>query len=370
MRLAIATDAWHPQVNGVVRTLDATISELSRQDWEVSLVTPADFLTLPLPGYASIRLAVAPWRKTRALLEKASPQVVHIATEGPIGWSARRWCLRNGVPFTTAFHTMFPDYLSVRTGISAERFWPFMRHFHQPGRAIMVATPSLRSELASRGLGHTVEWTRGIDRSLFEPYGPTHPVLDNLPRPLLLNVGRVSHEKNLQAFLDLPFAGSKVVIGDGPALAELRRKYPAVHFTGTLAGKELASAYRSADCFVFPSLTDTFGLVIIEALACGVPVAAFPVTGPLDIVGLDGRGPGSGLERPVGALDRTLGAAIEAALKVNRADAADFGARYSWANATQQFIEAIQVASQPCFSQQACRQAEDFDNAGSGLHPA
>ena len=345
MRLAIATDAWFPQVNGVVRTLAATVSELTRRGWEVELITPSQFLTAPAPGYGSIRLAIAPRFRTRKLLNAFQPEAVHIATEGPIGWSARKWCMDHGVAFTTAFHTRFPDYLAVRTGISPDRFWPVMRRFHQPSKAILTATASLRLELASRGLSQTREWSRGIDHALFRPHGPIHAALNRLPRPILINVGRVSKEKNLEAFLEAPVEGSKVVIGDGPALAEMRRRFPQAVFMGALGGEELACAYRAADCFVFPSLTDTFGLVIIEALACGVPVAAFPVHGPLDIVGPTGRGPADILENPVAGLDRDLGRAITLALRAERAEAAAYGARYTWENATSQFIVALEEAT-------------------------
>jgi glycosyltransferase involved in cell wall biosynthesis len=344
MRLAIASDAWFPQVNGVVRTLAATVSELTRRGWEIELITPDRFLTVPAPGYSSIRLAVAPRFRTRKLLHAFQPEVVHIATEGPIGWSARRWCIDHGVAFTTAFHTRFPDYLAVRIGISPDRFWPLMRRFHQPGSAILAATESLRAELASRGLPHTRDWSRGIDHSLFRPDGPGHPVLERLARPVLLNVGRVSKEKNLEAFLEAPVEGSKVVVGDGPALADLRQRFPQVLFMGGLAGEELAAAYRSADCFVFPSLTDTFGLVIIEALACGVPVAAYPVPGPIDILGPEGCGISGSTSRSVGSLAPQLDHAIRSALGADRSFAASYGAGYTWERSTDQFISAVEEA--------------------------
>lgn len=345
MRIALATDAWYPQVNGVVRTLGATVTELDRRGYEVELLTPQRFITVPLPGYSSIRLAMAPRMSVRRRLDAFAPDVVHIATEGPIGWSARGWCLSRGVPFTSAFHTRFPDYAAARTGISAERFWPIMRRFHAKSRAVLTATQSLAAELAERGISQTRSWSRGIERWLFSPVGDAHPDLADLPRPILLNVGRVSVEKNLEAFLDLPHEGSKVVVGDGPALAELRRKYPDVIFTGALAGEELASAYRAADCFVFPSRTDTFGLVLIEALACGLPVAAFPVSGPLDIVGVQGRGPDGAFPATVGALDEDLCIAISHALRVDRQAAAVYGSRYSWEAATDQFLAALREAA-------------------------
>jgi len=344
MKLALATDAWLPQVNGVVRSLGATIDELTRRGHEVERITPDRFLTVPMPGYTSIRLAMAPRFTLRRLLDRAEPELVHIATEGPIGWAARGWCLSRGVPFTSAFHTRFPEYAAVRTGISAERFWPIMERFHAPSQAVLVSTRSLAEELATRGIGHTRPWSRGIDHALFRPEGSRHPAMAALPGPVLLNVGRVAPEKNLEAFLDTRVPGSKVVVGDGPALESLKRRYPDVLFLGALAGEELASAYRATDCFVFPSLTDTFGLVVIEALACGAPVAAFPVTGPIDILGADGHGVEARLERPAGGIDADLGRAIAGALGARREDAARLGSVYSWERATDQFLSAIASA--------------------------
>lgn len=344
MKLTLATDAWLPQVNGVVRSLSATLEELTRRGHEVETLTPDQFLTVPMPGYASIRLAMAPRFGVRRMLDRARPEIVHIATEGPIGWAARGWCLARGVPFTSAFHTRFPEYAAVRTGISAERFWPIMQRFHAPSQAVLVSTTSLAEELAGRGIGHTRRWSRGIDHGQFRPEGTRHPAMTALPGPVLLNVGRVAPEKNLEAFLDADVPGSKVVVGDGPALEALKRRYPQVMFMGALAGEELASAYRAADCFVFPSLTDTFGLVVIEALACGTPVAAYPVTGPVDILGRDGRGVDDPLEHPAGAVDEDLATAIRAALRIERADAAAMGALFSWERATDQFLAALTAA--------------------------
>ncbi|WP_395327664.1 glycosyltransferase family 1 protein [Novosphingobium sp. BL-8H] len=344
MKLTLATDAWLPQVNGVVRSLSATLEELIRRGHEVETLTPDLFLTVPMPGYASIRLAMAPRFGVRRMLDRTRPDIVHIATEGPIGWAARGWCLARGVPFTSAFHTRFPEYAAVRTGISAERFWPIMQRFHAPSQAVLVSTASLAAELAGRGIGHTRPWSRGIDHTQFRPAGPRHPVMAALPGPVLLNVGRVAPEKNLEAFLDADVPGSKVVVGDGPALETLKRRYPQVLFLGALSGEELASAYRAADCFVFPSLTDTFGLVVIEALACGTPVAAYPVTGPVDILGRDGCGVDDPMEHPAGAVDEDLATAIRAALRIERADAAALGALFSWERATDQFLMALTAA--------------------------
>jgi glycosyltransferase involved in cell wall biosynthesis len=344
MRIAIATDAWFPQVNGVVRTLAATVSELDRRGYEVELITPDRFRTVPMPGYASIRLAMLPRFSTRKLLGSFAPDLVHIATEGPIGWSARGWCKAHGVPFSSAFHTRFPDYASVRTGLSPDRFWPLMRRFHASSGAVMVATPSLEQELAGRGFQKLQRWSRGIHGWQFCPVGEFHPAVLDLPRPIMLNVGRVAPEKNIEAFLSAKVPGTKVVVGDGPSLADLRRRFPEAVFLGQLAGEELASAYRAADCFVFPSLTDTFGLVIIEALACGLPVAAYPVSGPIDVLGREGRGPDNEMPATIAALDDDIEQAIGRALRLDRSAAAIFGVRHSWERATDQFVAALESA--------------------------
>jgi len=341
MRIAIATDAWFPQVNGVVRTLAATVAELDRRGYEVELITPQNFATLPMPGYASIRLAMAPRFTARRMLGRFKPDIVHIATEGPIGWSARGWCKSHGVPFTSAFHTQFPKYAAVRTGLSEDVFWPIMRRFHRSSRAVLAATPSLEAELRERGVEHVRPWGRGVDHWLFRPTGEVHQQIARLPRPILLNVGRVALEKNLTAFLDANLAGAKVIVGDGPDLDRLKALYPEAHFLGAMAGEELAAAYRTADCFVFPSLTDTFGLVVIEALSSGVPVAAYPVQGPIDILGANGRGPGSDMPATVGICDKNLERAVRTALTLDRSAAAVFGQRFSWARATDQFVAAL-----------------------------
>jgi len=353
MELVLATDAWLPQVNGVVRSLSTTVQRLTARGNRVDVIAPDRFLTVPMPGYAAIRLAVSPRFGVRRMLDRAAPQLVHIATEGPIGWAARGWCLSRGVPFTSAFHTRFPDYAAVRTGMSPAMFWPILERFHRPSSAVLVSTESLARELAGHGIGPTLRWSRGIDHDLFQPHGPRHAAMAALPGPVLLNVGRVAAEKNLEAFLDAPVAGSKVVVGDGPALPALRRRYPDATFLGALHGEELASAYRASDCFVFPSRTDTFGLVIIEALACGLPVAALPVTGPLDILGADGQGDDGFLTRPAGALCDDLASAIARALSLGRADAAALGARYCWDRATDQFEQALAVALENRVSRRA-----------------
>jgi len=344
VRIAIATDAWAPQVNGVVRTLEMTVKILRERGYDVTVISPDQFRTLPCPGYGEIRLALAPRFGLRKTLGEFRPDIVHISTEGPIGWSTRRWCMSNDVPFTTAFHTRFPDYASVRTGLSPDFFWPVMRRFHAPSRAVLSATPRLSDELASRGITHTRPWTRGIDTAIFKPGLDPHPALANLPRPILLSVGRVAIEKNLESFLDADVEGTKVVVGDGPALEELKARYPDAIFTGSLIGTELAQAYAAADVFVFPSKTDTFGLVMIEALACGVPVAGYPVPGPLDIIGANGLGPIDNLDDAIGAVSESLPQAILDALHCDRKKAAEYGARFTWDNAADQFIFALDNA--------------------------
>jgi glycosyltransferase involved in cell wall biosynthesis len=341
MRLAIATDAWAPQVNGVVRTLNETIRRLKARDHEVEVISPDRFTTIACPGYPEIRLALAPRFRLRKVLGAFKPDLVHISTEGPIGWSARAWCLKHKVPFTTAFHTRFPEYVAARTNLSPDLIWPIMRRFHKGSRVVLTATQSLRDELESRGIHPTQLWSRGIDHDIFNARQTKHPALQDIAKPILLSVGRVAVEKNLEAFLDVGVPGTKVVVGDGPARAALEAKYPDAIFLGTRQGAELAGIYTSADVFVFPSKTDTFGLVILEALACGTPVAGYPVQGPLDIIGAEGLGPNRELKRPIGSLNADLSQAIQDALRLNRADAAHFGATFCWDACTDQFVNGV-----------------------------
>ncbi|WP_411340939.1 glycosyltransferase family 1 protein [Sphingopyxis sp. J-6] len=330
MKILIVTDAWEPQVNGVVRTLQATIGELRKGGHEVEVISPDLFRSIPCPSYGEIRLAFAGARRVGRLIERFAPQAIHISTEGPLGLAARRWCLTNGFPFTTAYHTRFPEYVAARLPVSPALVWRFIRWFHRPARHIMVATRSLARELAEQGLGQTMMWERGVDHALFRSDRAPYPAYQGLARPIQLYVGRVAVEKNIEAFLDTTQPGTKVIVGDGPALAELKALHPDALFLGKLGGEALASAYAGADVFVFPSRTDTFGLVVIEALSCGTPVAAYPVPGPGDIV-RDGAG----------ALDDNLDTAIAAALACDQADAAALGARYNWPNCTQQFLKAL-----------------------------
>ncbi|QKG72682.1 glycosyltransferase family 4 protein [Erythrobacter mangrovi] len=329
-RIAIATDAWMPQVNGVVRTLYTTRDILNAKGHEVLVISPDRFTNFPCPTYPEIRLALAPPGEVAHLLRDFAPDAIHIATEGPLGMTARRYCARNGVPFTTAYHTQFPEYVARRTHLPAEWFWRYIRWFHAPAERVLVATESIREELRAHGLHRLHHWSRGVDLSCFTPDAPPPPEYDGLLRPIQLYVGRVAVEKNIEAFLASEYPGTKVVVGDGPALAELRARFTDVRFLGRRSGRELAGCYAGADVFVFPSRTDTFGLVMIEALACGTPVAAFPVAGPRDIVTED-----------VGALCDDLDRAIAAALFCERSTCSAYGSGFSWEAATGQFLSGL-----------------------------
>lgn len=317
MRLAIVTDAWHPQVNGVVRSLEQVVKILREGGDEVVIVAPERFRTIACPTYPEIRLSLVSCGTVSRLIDGAEPDFVHIATEGPLGLLARRHCLRAGHGFTTSYHTKFPEYVAARFPVPEATGYRLVRWFHNAGHGCMVATASLEHDLEQRGFRRLMRWSRGVDAELFRP----RPGADlGLPRPLFVNVGRVAVEKNLEAFLALDLPGSKVVVGAGPALPDLRARFPDVHFLGPRSGEELARTYAAADVFVFPSLTDTFGNVLLEALACGVPVAAFPVTGPSDVLGVDGPG----------ALDPDLEQAALSALKVPREKAREHALRFSW----------------------------------------
>jgi len=327
MRIALVSDAWLPQVNGVVRTLTTIAQEVKALGHELVAISPDRFRTIPCPTYPEIRLALAPGRGVRRLLEEARPDAIHIATEGPLGMAARRYCIDRGLPFTTAFHTRFPEYVSARFLLPVGLGYAWLRRFHRPSRGIMVAAPSIRRELERRGFSAIRPWSRGVDAELFAP--ERREEFPGIPRPIFMAVGRVAVEKNLAAFLELDLPGSKMVVGDGPQLADLRHRFPMVHFLGRHEGLSLARCYASADVFVFPSLTDTFGLVLLEALASGVPVAAFPVTGPIDVIG----------EAPVGRLDRDLRKAALACLDVPRSACRDYALRFSWQTTARQFLE-------------------------------
>lgn len=325
MRILVATDAWHPQVNGVVRTLTHMAEAAQALGVEVSFLTPESFRTFAMPSYRDLRVALPYQTKIARLIADARPDSIHIATEGPIGLLVRRYCRKRGLPFSTSFHTRFPEYISARLPIPESWIWTALRAFHGPSHAVMAATPALASELRARGFQNVVLWPRGVDARLFHP----RDVDLGLPRPVFLCVGRVAVEKNLEAFLELDLPGTKVIVGDGPARMALTRKYPKAAFLGARQGEALAQAYAGADVFVFPSRTDTFGLVLLEALASGVPVAAFPVTGPRDVIG----------GAPVGVLNEDLRAACLAALAISKRACLDFAAKYTWEASARAFID-------------------------------
>ncbi len=330
-RILMVTDAWRPQVNGVVHTLERLTETLKTFGVEVRMLTPNLFRTLPMPTYPDIRLALTTPGRVRRLIEESRADHIHIVTEGPLGLMARRFCVARKQPFTTSYHTRFPEYVTARLPIPEDCTYGWLRNFHNSGQGTMVATPSMARDLEARGFSRLQPWTRGVDVEHFNP--GKRGELD-FPRPIFLSVGRVAVEKNLPAFLDLQLPGSKVVVGQGPELEKLRAKYPDVHFLGHRPNNELARIYASSDVFVFPSRTDTFGNVIIEALASGTPVAGFPVTGPIDIVG-DGFG---------GAVAEDLRSAALAALEVDRASARERAMRYTWRACAEMYMDNIRAA--------------------------
>jgi glycosyltransferase involved in cell wall biosynthesis len=325
MRILVATDAWHPQVNGVVRTL-TTMAEAARAlGAEVDFLTPLSFRTFAMPSYRDLRVALPRPAKIARLIADSNPDSIHIATEGPIGLLVRRYCRKHELPFTTSFHTRFPDYVSARAPVPESWVWSTLRWFHGASQAVMAATPALANELRGRGFRNVVLWPRGVDTTLFRP----RDVDLCQPKPVFVCVGRVAVEKNLEAFLELDLPGSKVIVGDGPARFALQQKYPDAVFLGALQGEALAEVYAAADVFVFPSKTDTFGLVLLEALASGLPVAAFPVTGPRDVIGA----------APVGVLDEDLRKACLEALSIPAQACVDFAAKHTWEASAQAFID-------------------------------
>jgi glycosyltransferase involved in cell wall biosynthesis len=336
MKILVATDAWHPQVNGVVRTLNHVAREARALDADLEFLSPEAFWTLPMPGYPEIRLALTGPGDIERRLDHTRADAVHVATEGPIGHAVRRVCMKRGMPFTTSFHTRFPDYLASRLPMpehwTSDVAWSWLRRFHSRGAAVLAATPTLVNELGVRGFGPVKLWPRGVDAQLFRP---RKGVTLNLPRPIFLTVGRLAVEKNLEAFLKLDLPGSKVVVGDGPARARLSKTYPAAVFLGAQQGEALASIYAGADVFVFPSRTDTFGLVLLEALASGVPVAGFPAAAPCDVIG---QNPESA---PVGVLDEDLARACLGALECSRDDCREFALRLTWAESARIFLQHV-----------------------------
>lgn len=340
--ILIVTDAWHPQINGVVRSLERTADELVKMGVRVEFLTPQAFRTLPCPTYPEIRLSLTYTGMVRRMIREFGCDHLHIATEGPLGMMAASAARKMALPFTTSYHTRFPEYVSARIPIPLSWSYGWLRRFHNAGAGCMVATRSLEEDLRARGFNNLMRWSRGVDQNLFTPNAESVLPAD-LPKPIFMNVGRVAVEKNIEAFLKLDLPGSKVVVGDGPQLEQLKREYPDVHFTGSRVGEELARAYASADVFVFPSLTDTFGNVMLEALACGVPVAAYPVMGPLDVIG----------ETGAGVLSDNLQEAAMAALDIPRDFCRKVALQFTWEASARQFLENAQIARDRTLSLQA-----------------
>ena len=326
MHILIVTDAWEPQVNGVVRTLKSTRRELQQLGHTVDILSPLEFKTVPCPSYPDIQLSLRPKKRVIERIEAFKPDALHIATEGPLGLAARRWAVKNGFPFTTAYHTRFPEYVHARLRIPLGWTYRYLQWFHGSAEAVMAPTEVVKKDLERVGFKNVVLWSRGVELDIFSPRKVQR--LGTRP-PIFLYVGRVAVEKNIEAFLELDLPGSKWVAGEGPALASLRAKYPTTNFMGVLNQHELAEVYSSADVFVFPSKTDTFGLVLLEAMACGLPIAAYPVTGPLDVIG----------DAPAGALNHDLRQACLDALTLKREDAVAHAQQFSWDAATQQFMK-------------------------------
>lgn len=324
MRILLVSDAWKPQVNGVVRTLETTREKLEAMGHEVDVLSPEGRRTLPCPSYPEIRLTLRPRRAVKAAIARGPFDAIHIATEGPLGLAMRNWCVRRKVAFTTSYHTRFPEYLRLRAPIPLAWSYAYLRWYHRPASCTLVRTETQRQLLADRGFDKLSIWPGGVDTSLFRPRDRDH--LD-LPRPIAIYAGRVAREKNLEAFLGLDVKGSKVIIGGGPDLERLKALYPDAHFLGYRHGEELARCLASADVFVFPSRTDTLGLVMLEAMACGIPVAAFPVPGPIDLITDGGNG----------ALDENLAAAFYRALSVDATACVEFAEQFSWERCTARF---------------------------------
>jgi glycosyltransferase involved in cell wall biosynthesis len=332
MRIMIVTDAWEPQVNGVVRTLKNTMAQLRAMGHRVDCIAPLEFRTVPCPSYPDIKVAVMPSKHVARRLHRFDPEALHLATEGPLGCAARRWALQHGMPFTTAYHTRFPEYAHARWRIPHSWMYAYLRWFHAPSKGVFAPTPVVQHDLAARGLQNIRLWSRGVDHEIFYARKVDRP---RASLPIFLYAGRVAVEKNIEAFLALDLPGQKWVAGEGPGLAAIRKRYPHARYLGMLDQGELAEVYTQADVFVFPSKTDTFGLVMLEALACGLPVAAYPVTGPLDVIG----------DSNAGALHADLRTACLSALLLKRADAVTHAQRFSWRAATEQFVSYLHPRS-------------------------
>lgn len=336
MKIALITDAWRPQINGVVTTLVELVDQLNAKGHVVEVIHPDLFKTRPCPGYAGIDLAVKPYTQLAQQLDTFEPDVIHVATEGPLGWAARKYCLKHDLPFTTAFHTRFPEVLKAALHIPLWLGYAIFRYFHKPSSGVLVPTQGVMRLLDGWGFKNLRSWTHGVDMHLFgyAEQAASHPALDDLPRPIALYVGRVSYEKNIDSFLAMPWHGSKVVCGVGPLEKELKDKFHNVRWLGVLPRDELSRVYAAADVFTFPSRNETFGLVMLEAMACGTPVAAYPVDGPLEVLRLD---PSFPHQRKGGVLHEDLAYASLEALKVNRAEARAQSLTFSWDESTRLF---------------------------------
>jgi len=334
MRIMIITDAWEPQVNGVVRTLKQTRSELIAMGHQVDMITPQEFKTIPCPTYPDISLSLFPGKILAERIKAFAPDAMHIATEGPLGLAARSFGVRNHLPFSTAYHTRFPEYVQARTKIPVSITYRFLRWFHKPSMAVMAPTIVVKNDLEKYGFTNVVLWSRGVDLTIFKMQ-PSKVL--NSAHPIYLYVGRVAIEKNINAFLEINLPGSKWIVGDGPALASIKQKYPEINYLGVLDQFELAKVYAAADVFVFPSKTDTFGLVLLEAMACGLPVAAYPVTGPIDVLG----------KSNAGVMHEDLREACLLALKIPRERAREHAEKFSWRAATEQFASHLKPVPSP-----------------------
>ncbi len=336
MKIALITDAWRPQINGVVTTLVELVDQLNAKGHVVEVIHPDLFKTRPCPGYAGIDLAVKPYTQLAHQLDAFEPDVIHVATEGPLGWAARKYCLKYDLPFTTAFHTRFPEVLKAALHIPLWLGYAIFRYFHKPSSGVLVPTQGVMRLLDGWGFKNLRSWTHGVDMQLFgyAEQAASHPALEDLPRPIALYVGRVSYEKNIDSFLAMPWHGSKVVCGVGPLEKELKNKFHNVRWLGVLPRDELSRVYAAADVFTFPSRNETFGLVMLEAMACGTPVAAYPVDGPLEVLRLD---PSFPHQRKGGVLHEDLAYASLEALKINRAEARAQALTFNWDESTRLF---------------------------------
>jgi glycosyltransferase involved in cell wall biosynthesis len=328
MKICIVTDAWAPQINGVVKTLENTVRELKLAKHEILIIEPSLFTNIPCPSYSEIRLSLFSYKKISKLLQDFQPDALHVATEGPLGVSARRYAMKHDLNFTSAYHTKFPEYIEARTAIPANWLYPLVRWFHKPSKAVMVSTDTVMQQLAEHGFERLVKWSRGVDLDVFTERKKSHDTCTDITKPIFLYVGRIAVEKNIEAFLKIALPGEKWLVGSGPDLVVLSDKYPEAVFLGAKSHDDLAQIYQQANVFVFPSKTDTFGLVLLEALASGLPVAAYPVAGPIDVL--------KGCE--AAAMRHDLLEACLSALELNPKHAREHAEKFTWKNTTMQFV--------------------------------